>query len=46
MPVQSNDVSIMTLTPIIIYFARATGCDPMVSPVPSTAILDDWQFAS
>lgn len=26
----SNDVSIMTLTPIIIYTARATKCDPMV----------------
>ncbi len=26
----SNDVSIMTLTPIILHFSRATKCDPMV----------------
>jgi Na+/H+ antiporter NhaD/arsenite permease-like protein len=28
-----NDTSIMTITPIIIYFARSTKCDPMVSRI-------------
>ncbi|KAL6756406.1 arsenical pump membrane protein-domain-containing protein [Haematococcus lacustris] len=39
-----NDVSIMTLTPIIIYFSSATGCDPMPYLVAEFMAANVWSM--